>query len=193
VGLFTERDEATECLKILKFLVLAMVVQLIGFSVLSSLYPMALIAAYVFFIAGVFYSVYVKSGFEASLMAIETKYRPVFESFATFEFIAPTGRYSRVRMHFRIEVGDGAQQPNVVYMYPGSQETMISVTIPQGVYGGQSIMVQQGLNGAQFSVQVPAGMQPGQVFNVVAPRQEQPVYAQENPMITATVVSVSDK
>jgi hypothetical protein len=52
---------------------------------------------------------------------------------------------------------------------------MISVTIPQGVYGGQSIMV-LGLDGAQFPVQVPAGLQPGQTFNLVAPWQEQPLY-----------------
>jgi hypothetical protein len=49
----------------------------------------------------------------------------------------------------------------------------LSVTIPQGVTGGQIISV-QAPNGTQISVQVPLGMQPGQIMNVQVPAPTQP-------------------
>jgi hypothetical protein len=192
-SLLEEIYAATQPIQMLKFVGIAIAIQFIVFSVLSTWYPSAVIPCYAVFIGGIFYIIYMNSRFKSSLRDIESKYRPMFQSFATFEFIGSGGgRHSRQHMHFRINVvGAGTQsQPGVVY--PAQQQT-ISVTIPQGVYGGQNIMV-QGLDGAQFSVQVPAGMQPGQTFNVVPPPSKPAavVYAQQSPMITATVVSVSD-
>jgi hypothetical protein len=150
--------------------------------------------------------------FLRSLREIQTKYQPQFQSFATFEFNDRTRHRSGredtrnyVKFQFTLlggggggGFGGGAFVPGQPMVYPQQQPVLISVTIPPGVYGGQSIIV-QGQNGTQMSVVVPAGMQPGQSFNVAQPMmQQQPMVVtamavpHEPMVVTATVVSVSD-